>query len=438
MRISVFGLGYVGCVSAACLAAENHRVIGVDVNPSKVDLINKGRSPIVEKGLGTLIGRVVSSGHLSATSNAGEAIRQSDVAMICVGTPSTSEGSLDLQFVERVSADIGQGLRDRDTYHVVVVRSTMLPGSTEEVVLPTLERVSGRRVGVGFGLAYNPEFLREGTAVSDFRNPPRTVIGEFDQQSGDRVAKIYSALDAPLIRTDIRTAELVKYADNAFHALKITFANEIGALCRAEGIDSHRLMDIFCQDTKLNISPAYLRPGYAFGGSCLPKDLRALSHRAHKRQVEIPVLNSILESNEKHKQRGLALVQAAEQRRIALLGLSFKPDTDDLRESPAIGLLEALVEEGHQVRVYDRNVELERLTGGNRAFVKHKVPHLSSLMVRDLQSAVSWAEVVVVTNYDEEFCSVPAMLGSNQILVDFVRLVDNPDGLGERYYGIAW
>ena len=438
MRISVFGLGYVGCVSAACLAADGHLIIGVDPNPMKVDFVNAGRSPIIEGGLDELIAQGESSGHLRATTDPVEAVRHSDLSLICVGTPSAPNGCLDLQYVERVSADVGRGLRNNSNYHVIVVRSTMLPGSTERIVLPTLEQVSGRRAGVGFGLAYNPEFMREGSAVADFRQPPRAVIGEFDQKSGDVVGAVYVDLDAPLIRTDIRTAEMIKYADNAFHALKIAFANEIGALCQAEGIDGHTLMEIFCQDTKLNISPAYLRPGYAFGGSCLPKDVRALTHRAQERDVAVPVLESVLESNEQHKRRGLALVQTADKKRVAVLGLSFKPDTDDLRESPAVELVEMLIGKGYDVRVYDRNVALSRLVGANKAYIEREIPHIASLMAPDLETAVAGTEVVVVVSDDDEFRSVPDLLRPDQIMIDFVRIVANPDGLGERYRGIAW
>jgi GDP-mannose 6-dehydrogenase len=438
MKVSVFGLGYVGCVSAACLAADGHHVIGVDVNPLKVDLLNAGRSPIVEDGLEGLLSAGIASGRLGATRDGKWAIQHSDLCFVCVGTPSASGGRLDLQYVQRVSEDIGHGLRSKDGYYVVVVRSTMLPGSTEGIVLPTLEQASGRRAGVDFGLAYNPEFLREGSAVSDFHHPPRTVIGELDERSGGTAAALYTHLDAPLIRTEVKTAELVKYADNAFHALKIAFANEIGVLCREEGIDSHHLMDIFCQDTKLNLSPAYLRPGYAFGGSCLPKDLRALIHRARERGVTAPVLESVLESNQHHKQRGLALVQATGKKRVAVLGLSFKPDTDDLRESPAVELVEMLLDEGYPLRVYDRNVALASLMGANKDYIEGEIPHVASLMVPDLDTALADAEAVVVASGDAEFRQVPALLRPDQVLVDLVHIVDDPGALGERYYGIAW
>jgi GDP-mannose 6-dehydrogenase len=438
MRISILGLGYVGCVSTACLAADGHEVIGVDVNPVKVDLINAGRSPIIERGLDELIAEGASLGRLRATMDTVEAVQQSDLSFVCVGTPGDSNGRLDLQYVERVSLDIGNALRTKDEYHVVVVRSTMLPGSTYGVVLPSLEETSGRRAGEGFGLAYNPEFLREGTAIRDFYEPPRTVIGEFDVRSGDLVSRVYAGLDAPLIRTGIRTAELVKYADNAFHALKIAFANEIGVLCGSEGIDSHELMDIFVQDTKLNLSPVYLRPGYAFGGSCLPKDLRALTHWARMRDLVTPVLASILDSNERHKQRGLELVRETGRKHVAVLGLSFKPDTDDLRESPAVDLVESLLGKGYQLKIYDRNVALARLVGANKEFIEREIPHISSLMVSDLGSALADAEVVVVASDDTEFRAVPDMLRPDQVLVDLVRIVDDLDGLGERYHGIAW
>lgn len=438
MRISIFGLGYVGCVSASCLAADGHHVVGVDVDPVKVDLINAGRSPMVEQGLGELIARGISSGHLRATDDGTEAIQHSDLSFVCVGTPSATDGRLDLQYVQRVAADIGKALRRKSGYHVVVVRSTMLPGSTEGSVKPALEQMSGRRVGADVGLVCNPEFLREGSAIADFYEPPRTVIGELDRKSGDPVAELFTDLDSPLIRTDIRTAEMVKYADNAFHALKIAFANEIGVLCRAEGIDSHQLMDIFCRDTKLNLSRKYLRPGYAFGGSCLPKDLRALTYRASERGVTTPVLRSVLESNEYHKRRGLELVRDTGKKQVAVLGLSFKPNTDDLRESPAVELIEALTNEGYRVQVYDRNVALTRLSGTNKDYIEREIPHIASLMVPDLNAALADAEAVVVTSDDEEFHGVPALLRPDQVLVDLVRIVDDSKGLEERYYGIAW
>jgi GDP-mannose 6-dehydrogenase len=314
----------------------------------------------------------------------------------------------------------------------------MLPGSTEGFVKSVLEEMSGRRVGANLGLVYNPEFLREGSAIADFYEPPRTVIGELDRKSGDPVAALFADLDSPLIRTDIRTAEMVKYADNAFHALKIAFANEIGVLCRAEGIDSHHLMDVFCRDTKLNLSRKYLRPGYAFGGSCLPKDLRALTHRASERGVTTPVLASVLDSNEHHKQRGLALVRETGKKRVTVLGLSFKPNTDDLRESPAVELVDALIDEGYRVQVYDRNVALAGLLGTNKDYIEREIPHIASLVVPDLSAALADAEAVVVTSDDDEFHSVPALLRPDQVLVDLVRIVNDPRGLEERYYGIAW
>lgn len=438
MRISVLGLGYVGCVTVACLAADGHQVTGVDINPVKVDLINKGQSPIIEPQLGELLAQGVAQGKLRATVDATEAVHQSDLSFICVGTPGDANGRLDLRFVERVSKDIGRALSTKEGYHLIVVRSTMLPGSTEEVVLPALERVSGRKAGQGFGLAYNPEFLREGSAVQDFYDPPRTVLGQFDQASGDAASAVYENLSAPLIRTSIRTAELVKYADNAFHALKISFANEIGVLAGAEGIDSHELMKIFVQDTKLNLSPVYLRPGYAFGGSCLPKDLRALNHWARSQDLSVPVLASILESNELHKRRALALVEATGKKRVAILGLSFKPDTDDLRESPAVELVEQLLGKGYALKVYDRNVALARLVGANKEFIEREIPHIASHMVPDIETALDDADVVVVTSGDRDFRDVAGRLRPDQLLVELERTAADADGLGERYRGIAW
>jgi GDP-mannose 6-dehydrogenase len=438
MQISVFGLGYVGAVTAASLAADGHEVVGVDVNAAKVDLINAGDSPIGEAGLAELIAAGVKGGRLRATTRARDAVAATAVSFVCVGTPSAPNGSLDTSYVARVAAEIGEALRDSEAFHTVVVRSTLLPGSTEGIVLPAIERTSGKQAGRGFGLAYNPEFLREGSAVADFLRPPKTVIGELDARAGDTVAGLFAALDAPLVRTQIRTAELVKYADNAFHALKVAFANEIGALCHEEGIDSHRLMDIFCLDTKLNISPAYLRPGFAFGGSCLPKDLRALTHRARTRDVAAPVLEAVLASNEAHKRRALEMVRATGMKRVAVLGFSFKDGTDDLRESPTVELVETLLGKGYDIRVYDHNVSLQRLIGANKAYIEQEIPHLSSLLASSLDGAVEGAEVVVVTTRDPDFARLPAIVTNSQIVIDLARAIPEPAALGERYRGIGW
>ena len=439
MKISVFGLGYVGCVSAACLARDGHHVIGVDVNSDKVATVQEGRSPIIEPDLPDLMAQAVVATQLEATTDAAYAVHASDLSLICVGTPSCSNGDLDLTYVRRVSEQIGVALKDKKGYHLVVLRSTVLPGTTEEIVLPILEQASGKRVGSGFGLAFNPEFLREGSAIADFHNPPRTVIGQWDERSGDRTATLYKHLDAPMVLTNLRTAEMVKYADNAFHALKVTFANEIGNLCQAEGIDSHEVMRIFCLDTKLNLSPAYLKPGYAFGGSCLPKDLRALLYRIKTRDLSAPVLEAILPSNELQKAHGIELIRRLGKNRIGVLGLSFKAGTDDLRESPTIGLIETLIGKGYKVRVYDPSVSLTSLVGANRAYIESQLPHIANLMCDSLEQVLAAAEVIVVANREPAFSDVPSQLRPDQVLVDLLRLVDQPDSsLEGRYYGIAW
>ncbi len=439
MKISIFGLGYVGSVSAACLASYGHNIIGVDVSIDKVATLNAGKSPIVEPGLAEMVAETVQSGHLRATTEALEAVAESDLSIICVGTPSSEVGALDLQHIRRVSEQIGAALQHKKTRHTIVVRSTVLPGTTETEVVPALELASGGRAGHDFGVAVNPEFLREGSAIRDFKCPARTVVGDMAALDGDRVASLYDHLDAPIVRTDLRTAEMVKYVDNAFHALKIVFANEIGNLCQVEGIDSHKVMDIFCLDKKLNLSPTYLKPGYAFGGSCLPKDMRALLYRIKTRDLSAPMLEAILPSNELQMTRVVQLIRRLEKNKIGVLGLSFKPGTDDLRESPTVGMIETLVGKGYRVSVYDPNVSLDNLVGTNRAFIERQLPHIASLMRDSMEKVLERSQVIVVANREPAFSEVPQMLRPGQVLVDLVRLVDQParppDG---AYYGIAW
>jgi GDP-mannose 6-dehydrogenase len=378
MRVSVFGLGYVGCVSAASFAGDGHEVVGVDVNADKVASINAGCSPIVEPGLEDLLGECVAAGRLRATTDTADAILNTDVSLLCVGTPSRKNGSLDLQYLERVSEEVGRALRGKHDYHVVVVRSTVLPGTTHEVVIPALERESGKTYGDGFGVSVNPEFLREGTALKDFRKPPLTLVGHNHAADAGGTIALYQAIDAPLISTSIRVAEMMKYTSNTWHALKVCFANEIGNLCKSVGVDSHEVMDIFCRDNKLNLSPYYLKPGFAFGGSCLPKDVRALQYRAKELDVEMPVIQSILPSNGLQIQRAIDDILETGRQNIGLLGFSFKAGTDDLRESPIVILAEALVGKGRRLRIYDRNVSLARLVGANKDYIEQQIPHLSS------------------------------------------------------------
>jgi GDP-mannose 6-dehydrogenase len=437
MKISVLGLGYVGAVSAGCLAQEGHEVIGVDSGQLKVDLVNAGRSPVIEKDLSEMIGRQVAAGRLSATTDVTAAIRYTDLSLICVGTPSLPNGGIDLKFVSRVCEQIGLALRIHDGAPAIVVRSTMLPGSMREVVIPSLEAHSGKRAGSEFGVCINPEFLREGTAVHDYFNPPKTVIGEFSPASGDLLASLYEDMPGPLIRTDIETAEMVKYADNAWHALKVGFANEIGNICKALEVDSHRLMDIFCQDTKLNLSPYYLRPGFAFGGSCLPKDLRALLYKAKTLDISLPILGAILPSNERQIERGVQAVIEKGARKIGILGFSFKAGTDDLRESPIVELAERLIGKGYDLRMYDSNVRLAAIHGANRDYILNRVPHISRLMVPSIDAVLEHAGIIVIGNAAPEFRDVPKRLTDGQTLIDFVRICESRSVAGV-YEGICW
>jgi GDP-mannose 6-dehydrogenase len=437
LRISVFGLGYVGTVSAGCLASDGHEVIGVDPLPTKVDLINRGQSPIIEAEIAEIIAETASNGRLRATSDPVEAIRGTELSFVCVGTPSQPNGNLDLRYIRRICEQIGQALKTKTGRHTVVIRSTILPGTMHKIVIPTLEEFSGKKVGTDFGICNNPEFLREGSAVKDFRNPPKTVIGELDQASGDTLVALYEELDAPLIRTDLETAEMVKYVDNSWHALKIGFANEIGSGCKSLGLDAHRVMKIFCQDRKLNISTAYLTPGFAFGGSCLPKDLRALAYQAKMHDLQLPILTSILPSNEMQISRGLQLIVEKGQTRVGILGFSFKAGTDDLRESPLIEVIERLIGKGYDLRIYDKNVNLASLVGGNRDFILNHIPHISKLMVPDIGAVLKHAQTVVIGNKDPEFSEVPERLKDGQFLVDFVRIIEGRSKNG-KYNGICW
>jgi GDP-mannose 6-dehydrogenase len=437
MKLSVWGLGYVGTVSASCLAKQGHEVIGVDSEPRKVDLVNAGKTPIIEKDIGQIIEQEVRAGRLSATTDASAAALLTDLHLVCVGTPSRGNGDIELKYLRRVCEQIGAALRNHQGAPVVAIRSTMLPGTMRDVVIPTLEAYSGRRAGAEFGVCINPEFLREGTAVQDYFNPPKTVIGEFNRASGDLLASLYARIEAPLIRTDIETAEMVKYADNAWHALKVGFANEIGNVCKGVGVDSHRVMDIFCQDTKLNLSPYYLKPGFAFGGSCLPKDLRALLYKAKTLDVSLPILSSILPSNEQQMERGVRAVIEAGSKRIGVLGFSFKAGTDDLRESPVVELTERLIGKGFDLRIYDRNVNLARIHGANRDYILNHIPHISRLMVASIDEILDHADTIVIGNMAPEFRDVPKRLTDGQTIIDLVRITDSRSVSG-IYEGICW
>src|SRR4026209_1850353 len=422
MRVSVFGLGYVGSVSAASFAADGHTVVGVDVNPDKVASLNEGRSPIVEKGLDEIIRDNAANGRLRATISTNDAVAATDLSLICVGTPSRRNGSLDLTYLERVCEQIGEALKDKESHHVVVVRSTGLPGTTHDVVIPALERTSGKKYGSGFGVTVNPEFLREGTAIHDFRHPPLTLVGHNYKSDAAPTEALYARVQAPLVNTSIRTAEMMKYASNTWHALKVCFANEIGNLCKRLEIDSHEVMDIFCRDEKLNLSSYYMKPGFAFGGSCLPKDVRALQYRAKEVDLEIPVIQSILGSNQLQVQHALDLVMDSGKKRIGLLGFSFKAGTDDLRESPIVILAEALLGKGYELRIYDRNVSLARLVGANKEYINQQIPHLSSLLCETIDEVLDNSDVIVVGNAAPEFSDALKKTRADQLIVDLVRV----------------
>jgi GDP-mannose 6-dehydrogenase len=438
MKVSVFGLGYVGCVSAACMAHDGHQVLGVDVNPAKVEKIQRGETPVIETDMDRLISEGVQSGRLSATLDTRHAVMETNISLICVGTPSASNGSLDTTYVEKVAAEIGRILAVKDTYHVVVVRSTVLPSTVREKVIPLLEQHSGKKVGQDFGVSMNPEFLREGSAVKDYHRPSYVVIGEIDERSGAMVEGLYAAVDAPLFHTPLETAEMVKYVSNAFHALKIAFANEIGNLSKAHGIDGQEVMEIFVQDTRLNISSAYLRPGFAFGGSCLPKDLRAILYRAKECDVNVPVLDAVLASNEKQIQMGIKMVERTGCKKVGVMGLGFKSGTDDVRESPAVPLIETLIGRGYQVVVYDDTVRPEMLIGANRAFLERELPHIASIMRASVDEVVAESEVVVITNGSKFYKSVPAMMNGDQVLIDLVGAAKNGHKNIGAYEGISW
>ncbi|MEO8560547.1 MAG: nucleotide sugar dehydrogenase [bacterium] len=436
--VSVFGLGYVGCVSAACFAKEGHSVVGVDVSTAKVDMINSGKSTILEVGISELVAEMVSAGRLRATTDVGDAVRSSTVSLICVGTPSRPNGSLDLQYIERVCTEIGTTLRDVDRWHTVVIRSTVLPGTVDGTVIPALERASGKKFGTDFGACSNPEFLREGSSIKDFYAPPFTLIGAHDDRSAESVKALYSGIDAPVHVAAMGVAETIKYACNSFHAVKVTFANEIGGVCKAVGVDSHEVMRIFCEDTKLNISPAYLRPGFAFGGSCLPKDVRALSYKARQLDVDTPMIAAALESNKKLIEKAYNTILATGKRKVGILGMSFKAGTDDLRESPMVTLIEMLIGKGMDVAVFDRDVSSANLIGSNREYIEKEIPHIWTLVDDSMDRVVERSEVVVIGNATPAFRTVDKQLTDGQVVVDLVRIFGDRLSDNTQYHGINW
>jgi GDP-mannose 6-dehydrogenase len=436
--VSVFGLGYVGSVLLACLADHGHQATGVDVNPTKVDMINCGQSPIIEAGVTELLEKGVNAGRLRATTDVAQAVWDSDIIFVCVGTPSHSNGSLNLTYVERVCESIGEALVKKPGYPIIAIRSTMLPGSTEEIVIPALEAASGKQAGRDFGVCFNPEFLREGSSIVDFYDPPYTIIGTNDEKAAEAIQNLYSMIRAPLMVVPFKVAEMVKYANNAFHALKVTFANEIGDICKKQKIDSHQVMDIFCQDKKLNLSPYYLKPGFAFGGSCLPKDLRALLYHSRRFDLHLPVLESIIPSNRQHIEFAYQMITRSGSKRVGVLGFSFKAGTDDLRESPIVELIEYIIGKGYQVKVYDKNVSLANLHGANRAYIEQEIPHIASLMTDTVEEVLESSDVIVVGNKSPEFKEALPKLHDRQVMVDLVRITEDFATLNGQYNGICW
>ena len=436
MRISIFGLGYVGAVCAGCLSARGHEVIGVDVSQTKIDLINQGKSPIVEPGLAELLEVGVNSGLLRGTTDVGAAVLASELSFIAVGTPSKRNGDLDLGYMESVCKQIGAALRDKQERHTVVVRSTVLPGTVKTVVIPLIEAASGKKAGVDFGVATNPEFLRESTAIKDYDFPAMTVIGELDEQSGDLLQELYSELDAPIIRKSIEVAEMIKYTCNVWHAAKVTFANEIGNIAKAAGVDGREVMDVVCQDHKLNLSKYYMKPGFAFGGSCLPKDVRALSYRAGSLDVETPLISSLMRSNAAQVKKAFDIVTHYDKRRIGLLGLSFKAGTDDLRESPLVELAEMLIGKGYELRIFDSNVEYARVFGANKEYIESKIPHVSSLLCKELDEVVSQSDVLIIGNGEKRFAEVMDSVGDDKQIVDLVGFMAHATQANKE--GICW
>ena len=438
MQLAVFGIGYVGCVSAACFARAGHEVIGCDVSQVKVDILNQGRSPIVEPGVEELLTDAVKQKRLRATTSSEEAINASDMSLVCVGTPGQPNGSLDLKYVKAVCQEIGQALAKKERPgHVIVMRSTMLPGTIHETVIPTLEVYSGKKHGKDFHVAINPEFLREGTSIYDFDHPPFTLIGADTTEAAEHLRLLYSTVDAPVYTCRIKEAEMVKYTCNCFHAAKVVFANEVGNICKKLGVDSHVVMDIFAKDTKLNLSPYYLKPGFAFGGSCLPKDLRAMTYKAKLHDVEVPFLSSLNESNKKHIERVVEKVLATGKKKIGVLGMSFKTGTDDLRESPMVTMIEALLGKGIQLSIYDRDVQLARLFGANKEFIERGIPHISSLLKDTLDEVIADAEVLIVTKGSGEFRAIGDKINKDTLVIDLVRIAEIEKGAA-NYDGLCW
>jgi GDP-mannose 6-dehydrogenase len=438
-RISVFGLGYVGTVSAACFAHQGNEVIGVDLSPGKVEAMEAGRSPIVEPRLGDLIAQCHQSRLLRATSDSAAAVLTSDISFLCVGTPSLRNGKLDLGHIEPVCREIGETLKKKDSFHLIVLRSTVLPGTAESIVVPALEKASGKRMGTEFGVCVNPEFMREGTAVNDFLEPSMTVIGASEPGHSRMLRELYAWAPGRIFETSFRSAEMVKYVCNAWHATKVSFANEVGALAKELGVDAESVVEIFMADTKLNISSSYLKPGFAFGGSCLPKDVRALNYRAKELDLELPLFESLLPSNESHLERAVAMVLATGKKKIAVLGLSFKAATDDLRESPQVQLVKRLIGEGREIQIWDDNVSLGRLIGSNRQYIEEVIPHVGSLLSTNLEQVLQRADVVIIGTRGIDKSVLDSHLRPTHFVVDLVNLEKSKRPTASNSYeGICW
>ena len=437
LSISLFGLGYVGSVSAACFAHMGHKVTGVDISKTKVEMLDSGRSPIIEARMEELVAAANKSCRLHATTDSIAAVLASDVSFVCVGTPSLRSGKLDLSHVEHVSREIGTALKQKSSFHTVVLRSTVLPGTTETLMIPAIENASGKKAGVDFAVCYNPEFMREGSAVGDFLQPPYTILGSQNSQHLAILRELYQDIPAATFEVSIRVAEMVKYVSNLYHAVKVGFANEVGTLCKHMSVEADQVTKIFMSDTKLNISSAYLSPGFAFGGSCLPKDLRAITYRGKELDLELPLLESLMPSNAKHVDRGVEAVLRTGKRRIGMLGLSFKAGTDDLRESPQVQLIKRLLGEGCQVKVWDKDVSLGRLAGSNRQYIEEVIPHIGSLLSADMAEVIRDSDVVVIGTKIEK-TELAKLLSSGQLVIDLVNLDPARRPQAAAYEGICW
>jgi len=435
MKISVFGLGYVGCVSLGCLANNGHTVIGVDVNQTKIDQINNGKPTIIEKDIDIIIKEQHENHRISATTDFKKAILDTEISIIAVGTPSTAQGHLNLTYIFKVAEHIGEALKIKKDFHIVAIRSTIMPG-TCQAIAEIIEKISGRKNNLDFAVLSNPEFLREGSAVHDYYNPPLTLIGGDYEPATKKLAEIYKDLPGEIMITDLKVVEIMKYVNNTFHALKISFANEIGNICKSLGIDSHKVMELFVKDKQLNISPYYFKPGFAYGGSCLPKDLKGLQTLAHDHYIKVPVIDSIDKTNQIQIDRALELLATYKEKRIGILGLSFKAGTDDLRNSPAVTLVEALLGKGYQISIYDSNVALSDLTGTNKEYINSHIPHLSKLMVYNAAEIISASDVLVVTTKEKDFTSLIKDI-ADKLIIDLVYL-DNEITKKDNYYGINW